>query len=489
MATLKTINDLPNELLEFILDKLPPYRDLDNCELVCTRWVDLVKHVRIKQTTNFKKAIMEGNMCWQKLQSNDAEAKVPASRFGHSAAVCNGTMYIFGGRYAEKGIHHNDLWAFDLSTGTWEHCNSYGPHPKAFATMVSHEDQLIVFGGGRILCDHDYCLFSDVHVYNLALKKWVMPEITSECPPPMCGHGATIHERKMVIFGGGMKIDHCPHCALEEGTLMTLSNDVWTLDLDTFVWQHQEASLYRPIARVSHYQIYIDETHLLIVGGSGQTQGHYTDMWLLTMTSPVWTWQEVSVRQKNNGPNKAGIRNSAFRIDQKLIVLEMNDCVEKAVQSSDEAGTQDTASGGVDREYRTASFFICDLSHVCDDTDDPYVEWLEQKEITAGAPFSYSASLVIVLKLLRMETQKEESSAGAVADENSEFYNTGRVGRRNALPDILSEHCRTSTAELPERLDAISISDNPSPEAGPSGASTSTASCTATTSNTTNEKT
>lgn len=42
-------------------------------------------------------------------------------------------------------------------------------------------------------------------------------------------------------------------------------------------------------------------------------------------------------------------------------------------------------------------------------------------------------------------------------DNNSEFYNTGRVGRRNALPDILNHHhSTTSTADLPDKLGALS---------------------------------
>ena len=32
------INDLPNELLVYILSLLPPYKDLENCMVVCKRW-------------------------------------------------------------------------------------------------------------------------------------------------------------------------------------------------------------------------------------------------------------------------------------------------------------------------------------------------------------------------------------------------------------------------------------------------------------------
>uniref|UniRef100_A0A7G3AY02 Protein kinase camp-dependent n=1 Tax=Lutzomyia longipalpis TaxID=7200 RepID=A0A7G3AY02_LUTLO len=88
-----------------------------------------------------------------------------------------------------------------------------------------------------------------------------------------------------------------------------------------------------------------------------------------------------------------------------------------------------------------------------------------------------------------METQKEEGAAAGAVDENSEFYNSGRVGRRNALPDILSDHCRTSTADLPDRLNALSTSDNSSSEAGPSGVNSTQAANTATTSSNTTPST
>lgn len=51
----------------------------------------------------------------------------------------------------------------------------------------------------------------------------------------------------------------------------------------------------------------------------------------------------------------------------------------------------------------------------------------------------------------------EAAEHDASQDPNSEFYNTGRVGRRNALPDILNHHhVTTSTADLPEKLSALS---------------------------------
>ncbi|XP_031626787.1 cAMP-dependent protein kinase inhibitor beta-like isoform X2 [Contarinia nasturtii] len=69
-----------------------------------------------------------------------------------------------------------------------------------------------------------------------------------------------------------------------------------------------------------------------------------------------------------------------------------------------------------------------------------------------------------VLKILAaaMENVDGEASGPSTSAEpesSTDFYNTGRVGRRNALPDILSSHATVSTADLPEQLSALTTSD------------------------------
>uniref|UniRef100_A0A182VRM0 Uncharacterized protein n=1 Tax=Anopheles minimus TaxID=112268 RepID=A0A182VRM0_9DIPT len=48
---------------------------------------------------------------------------------------------------------------------------------------------------------------------------------------------------------------------------------------------------------------------------------------------------------------------------------------------------------------------------------------------------------------------------GCSDEFHHQFYNTGRIGRRNALPDILGTHCTTTTADLSTQLGALSTSD------------------------------
>lgn len=58
-----------------------------------------------------------------------------------------------------------------------------------------------------------------------------------------------------------------------------------------------------------------------------------------------------------------------------------------------------------------------------------------------------------------MENADPSTSGGDKALETADFYNTGRVGRRNAMPDILGSHSTTSTADLPDKLKALTTED------------------------------
>lgn len=38
-----SINDLPDEILEFVFGHMPPYKDLESCALVCKRWANITR--------------------------------------------------------------------------------------------------------------------------------------------------------------------------------------------------------------------------------------------------------------------------------------------------------------------------------------------------------------------------------------------------------------------------------------------------------------
>ncbi|XP_011700181.1 PREDICTED: F-box only protein 42-like [Wasmannia auropunctata] len=63
------INDLPDELLEYILSLIPPYKDLQECRLVCKRWYRATKNVVEHNEAHFQKSVAFGSLLWDSLSS------------------------------------------------------------------------------------------------------------------------------------------------------------------------------------------------------------------------------------------------------------------------------------------------------------------------------------------------------------------------------------------------------------------------------------
>uniref|UniRef100_A0A2R5LNH7 Putative camp-dependent protein kinase inhibitor beta n=1 Tax=Ornithodoros turicata TaxID=34597 RepID=A0A2R5LNH7_9ACAR len=64
-----------------------------------------------------------------------------------------------------------------------------------------------------------------------------------------------------------------------------------------------------------------------------------------------------------------------------------------------------------------------------------------------------------------MEVEQQPVDPNKAANFDA-FLQTGRTGRRNALPDILEEGANVSTASLPCSFEKLSCSDSASTSAG-----------------------
>lgn len=169
------INEFPDEILEFIMGHLPPYKDLQNCKLVCKRWHQIVHSKQrkiflfrlfdikknhlplgVKRHTqiSFHKNLAEYKLYWKPLiVTNEIPSSshlVPPQRFSHASVVHQDSMYIFGGG-SSTSTTFNDLWRFDLSKRQWVRLLSVGtyPSPKACSSMVYYKEKLVLFGGWR----------------------------------------------------------------------------------------------------------------------------------------------------------------------------------------------------------------------------------------------------------------------------------------------------------------------------------------------------
>uniref|UniRef100_U5EVF4 Putative f-box only protein 42 n=1 Tax=Corethrella appendiculata TaxID=1370023 RepID=U5EVF4_9DIPT len=287
------INDFPNEILEFILSLLPPYKDLENTKFVCKRWQKLTNNVISRKHCNLHRGIIDFNLCWKTELSISALSPKIAARFAHSTCLHDNSMYVFGGA-SSTNTTFNDLWRFDLSKREWIRPVSMGsyPSPKAGATLVVHGDSLILFGGWRHSMNPPFqmcTLFDELHSYDIKENRWSIYNLPFG-PPPTTGHSTTVQNNSMIIFGGYQ------NTCETHGT----SNDVWLLELDKMVWRKPiiaETSA-KPVPRYGQFQTAIDDKHLLILGGNGGPNNKLNDAWILDMSSDVWRWKNIPVKNK-----------------------------------------------------------------------------------------------------------------------------------------------------------------------------------------------
>ena len=221
-------------------------------------------------------------------------------RYSHSACYLDDSMYVFGG-CTIANTTFNDLWRFDLSSRSWVRPIATGtfPSPKACASLVEYNKQLVLFGGWTHSSPYpihqEWRIFNHVHMFDTMTNRWsaVVPRSHS---PAIAGHSASIIDHQMIVFGGLQNESNNP-------MPFSSSNDVWILNLRDFVWTKPKTSQLKPMARYGHSQVILDERHILIVGGSGGPNMLFSDIWMLCIPqdkSCEWQWKPIDVINKES---------------------------------------------------------------------------------------------------------------------------------------------------------------------------------------------
>ncbi|XP_051629445.1 F-box only protein 42 [Manacus candei] len=310
----RSMLELPEEVLEYILSFLSPYQEHKTAALVCKQWYRLIKGVAHQCYHGFIKAVQEGNIQWES-RTYPYPGTPITQRFSHSACYYdpNQSMYVFGGcTQSSCNAAFNDLWRLDLNSKEWIRPLASGsyPSPKAGATLVVYKDLLVLFGGWTRPSPYPLHqperFFDEIHTYSPS-KNWWNCIMTTHGPPPMAGHSSCVIEDKMIVFGGSL------------GSRQ-MSNDVWVLDLEQWAWSKPSISGPSPHPRGGQSQIVLDNETILILGGCGGPNALFKDAWLLHMQANPWTWQPLKVENEDHGAPELWC-HPACRVGQCVVVF------------------------------------------------------------------------------------------------------------------------------------------------------------------------
>nr|XP_027222627.1 uncharacterized protein LOC113814771 [Penaeus vannamei] len=196
---------------------------------------------------------------WNGLAQCTQVTSFPSAEDTHTQHVYMNPLCMFWWMYINE-YYFNDLWRFDLGLHGWTRLLTTGtyPSPKAYASMVTWNNCLVLFGGwthpSLYPLHQQWVLFSELHVYDILGNRWTQLYYPGS-PPPTAGHSASVHGSVMVVFGGLQK---------QEGTSAS-TNDVFCLDLVRQCWFKPVVSdpMPKPSAKWQWEQISVEESEFM----------------------------------------------------------------------------------------------------------------------------------------------------------------------------------------------------------------------------------
>ncbi|ORZ12975.1 hypothetical protein BCR41DRAFT_371670 [Lobosporangium transversale] len=136
------------------------------------------------------------NPRWEVIEPK-SEASPPA-RAGHSAAVYEGKIYIFGG--ADADYFYNDIWCFDVRTSIWKPiaASGYLPSGRFGHSCTIVDGVLYIFGGSS----PDGSELNDAYAFKINERRWYLFQNIGPAPSPRSGHTMCTVKDKIFLLGG-----------------------------------------------------------------------------------------------------------------------------------------------------------------------------------------------------------------------------------------------------------------------------------------------
>lgn len=183
----------------------------------------------------------------------------PSSRSGHRMALWKRQAVLFGGFYdnAQECHYFNDVWILSAleGSGKWEavptlSCGGEVPHPRSGHNLAVCNDTLFIYGGystekfnrfkkSEATMHHDLWMLplpgekgqnpaGGAESDETSTLAWIKIRLDGIPPPIRCGVGSCVKDKKMYLFGGVVDLQS-PGGKL----ISTFSNDLFVLHMDS----------------------------------------------------------------------------------------------------------------------------------------------------------------------------------------------------------------------------------------------------------------
>ncbi len=228
--------------------------------------------------------------------TDDADGVPSPREFGQLASLSGfGEVLLFGGGQFFGGALSEDHWLFDVSTESW---SVLGDAPKArIGHVMEFVDSLgmaVMYGGGdrqhQLRCLQSSCptgLLDDMWMFDPTGGQWQFQQLLQGSPGPRSGAAAAYDSQsdRLVLFGGIGEWDGTDR--RRRGTLL---GDLWTYDPSTTEWAVLETTGPVPDPRAFAQMVYHQASDRIVMWGGFTGELATTDpiVWSLDVDTGVW---------------------------------------------------------------------------------------------------------------------------------------------------------------------------------------------------------
>lgn len=226
------------------------------------KWADALKDT----TGELSTVKVDGSASWSTLQAPGG-TRTPRKRYGHTVAVWDGIIYLYGGKDAiDVGLNGgevlDDVWAFDPSAGLWailfEHKEWPNNSARVWHAMAALGGKLYVNGGESSSDSNNF------RAYNIIAGTWT----TLDVGYPLVGY-----RKQHKMAGWGNKIYMFGGAALYEDPPAT--DTLFVYDITTNEWSKLNAGFGAPVARTAHGMVAMAGLLIVFGGTDNNLWGNY----------------------------------------------------------------------------------------------------------------------------------------------------------------------------------------------------------------------